>query len=693
MGQADHGDHGGHGDHGDLGSVARPGALRLLVALCVLPAAVVLAAAVAAAGPAELLRLAVTPSVTVVVLLAVLAEFSPWLLGRGPDGRVTTVAVFAFAVLLHVGLAAAVILQLTLTVLAGAVRRHGWWRTAFNAGQQTVGIAAAHLVLALAGQDASATDPRVPVGPGVPAVALAGLAYFAVTHFLVWRALAYWQGVTLARVVRLEFGYRAVLAGALLGLAPVMVVVTAHQPWLVPLFALPLLAVHQNAADRRQRQARSLHDDLTGLPNRALLAQRAATALAEAAGRRDGHVALLLLDLDRFKEVNDTLGHATGDRLLQLFASRLEAALRPGDTVARLGGDEFGVLLPAVPGPAAAREIAARVGRACAEPFQLGGLTFDLEASVGLALYPEHGADFETLLRRADVAMYVAKSSHGGVETYEVERDRNTPDRLALFGELRRAIEAGDVELHYQPKVCFDGGHAVGFEALLRWRHATRGVVGPDDFVGLAEQSALMSRLTAHVVDSALAQAARWWRRGLTVPVAVNVSLRDLRSPDFVGLVSAGLRRHGVPPAALQLEITERVLLCEQQRATETLSRLDRIGVRLSLDDFGTGYSSLVHLRRLPVSEIKIDRSFVARLPEHVEDEAIVRSTVELAHSLGIQVVAEGVEDDETWERLGELGCDAAQGWLIAPAMAADQATSWLERNPPAPPPVRRAGT
>jgi diguanylate cyclase len=334
---------------------------------------------------------------------------------------------------------------------------------------------------------------------------------------------------------------------------------------------------------------------------------------------------------------------------------------------------------------------ARRIAECFTIPFQLEAYTLDLECSIGVAEYPRDAEDFEQLLQRADVAMYQAKRSRAGIAGYEAGRDQNTPDRLALLGDLRRALAGGELQLHYQPKVSFTGGQVVGFEGLVRWNHATRGPVNPEEFVQLAEQTGLMSTLTSYVVERALAQASVWWRSGLSVPVAVNVSMRDIHAPGFVASIQEGLEKHGVPAAALQLEITERVLLQDPQRAKATLERLDALGVNLSLDDFGTGYSSLVLLRSVPVREIKIDKSFVARLAHDPEDAAIVRSTVDLAHSLGLKVVAEGVEDEITWQRLAELGCDVAQGWLLAKALPAHEATAWLNRRALSVPPGRAA--
>lgn len=463
---------------------------------------------------------------------------------------------------------------------------------------------------------------------------------------------------------------------ALLGISPLIIIVAADLPLLLPLFAVPLIALDSTLWIAHARAEEQLRDPLTGLPNRQWLLERTWTALDDAA-RSGERAALVLIDLDKFRSVNDTLGHMAGDRLLLQIADRLRLALPRGAEVARLGGDEFAVLLPTCDAPTRAQRIARALVAALSSPLSLDGLTLVLEASAGVAVYPDHADDAEGLLRRADVAMYQAKRDRSGVEVYESSRDGNTPDRLGLLGDLRRALDRGEVELHYQPKVRFDG-QVAGLEALVRWVHPERGRVSPEEFIAIAETSGLMPQLTEYVLETALGQVARWRAMGLDVPVAVNVSPRDVHSPGFAGAVAARLARHGVPPGALQLEITEHVLLEDPQRAADTMAGLTGHGVKMSLDDFGTGYSSLVHLRRLPVSELKIDRSFVARLSVDAEDAEIVRCTVDLAHSLGLLVVAEGVEDDETWERLRDLGCDAIQGWLVAAAMPPEETTAWL---------------
>lgn len=586
-------------------------------------------------------------------------------------------AALTLAVLLLYGWVPAGMVSLTVVVLVGTARRNRWRQGIVHGAVDILGIGAGALVLASFGRFPSVETPWAPdtwTFYAAPQVVLVAGAYLAVTRALLWYLNTPRGGLpTVARTALVRHGLVAV---ALLGIAPLICVVATAQPALLPLFSIPLIALDSTLWIARARAEEQLRDPLTGLPNRQWLLERTWTALddAERIGVRS---ALLLIDLDRFRSVNDTLGHLAGDRLLLQIAERLRLALPRGAEAARLGGDEFAVLLPVVDSTTSATRVARNLVATLGSPLDLDGLTLVLEASAGLAVFPDHALDAEGLLRLADIAMYQAKRDRTGVEVYESKRDSNTPDRLGLLGDLRRALDTGDVELHYQPKVRFDG-QVAGLEALVRWVHPERGKVPPDEFIAIAESSGLMPHLTEYVLETALGQVARWRAQGLYVPVAVNVSPRDVHTPGFAGAVAARLARHGVPAGALQLEITEHVLLEDPQRAADTLAALTGHGVKMSLDDFGTGYSSLVHLRRLPVSELKIDRSFVARLAVDAEDAEIVRCTVDLAHSLGLLVVAEGVEDDETWERLRDLGCDAVQGWLVAAAMPPEEATAWL---------------
>ncbi|MFI6051759.1 putative bifunctional diguanylate cyclase/phosphodiesterase [Streptomyces violascens] len=587
-------------------------------------------------------------------------------------------AALTIAVLLLYGWLPAALVSLAVVVLVGAARRNRWRQGVLHGAVDILGIGAAGLLLAAFDVAPGVAHPWWPTQWSVataPEIVLAAGTYLLLTRMLLWYALAP-RGGGLPTVARTALLRQGLVAVALLGIAPLICVVAMSVPVLLPLFAVPLVALDSTLWIARARAEEQLRDPLTGLPNRQWLLERTWSALEEAenSGTRS---ALVLIDLDRFRSVNDTLGHLAGDRLLLQIAERLRTALPRGAEAARLGGDEFAVLLPVCDSATSAMRIARGLVAELSSPLDLDGLTLVLEASAGVALFPDHALDAEGLLRRADVAMYQAKRDRTGVEVYESKRDSNTPDRLGLLGDLRRALDAGDVELHYQPKVQFDG-QVAGLEALVRWVHPERGRVPPDEFIAIAESSGLMPHLTEYVLETALAQVARWRAQGLKVPVAVNVSPRDVHTPGFAGAVAARLARHGVPAGALQLEITEHVLLEDPQRAADTLAGLTGHGVKMSLDDFGTGYSSLVHLRRLPVSELKIDRSFVARLAIDNEDAEIVRCTVDLAHSLGLLVVAEGVEDDETWERLRDLGCDAVQGWLVAAAMPPAEATAWL---------------
>ncbi|MGV9290494.1 putative bifunctional diguanylate cyclase/phosphodiesterase [Streptomyces sp. NPDC003719] len=596
---------------------------------------------------------------------------SRWWGGTGSGAALT------LAVLLLYGWVPAGMVSLTVVVLVGVARR-GRWRQGFLHGAVDIlGVAAGALLLGVCGSVPSVEHPWDPDTWGVyaaPKVVLVAVAYLAVTRALLWYLHTPRAGLpTVARTALVRHGLVAV---ALLGIAPLVCVVAVAKPLLLPLFSIPLIALDSTLWIARARAEEQLRDPLTGLPNRQWLLERTWAALDDAE-RVGARAVLMLIDLDRFRSVNDTLGHLAGDRLLLQTADRLRLALPRGAEAARLGGDEFAVLLPVADSTTSATRVARGLVAALSSPLDLDGLTLVLEASAGVAVFPDHALDAEGLLRRADVAMYQAKRDRTGVEVYESKRDSNTPDRLGLLGDLRRALDAHEVRLHYQPKVRFDG-QVAGLEALVRWVHPERGSVPPDEFIAIAESSGLMPHLTEYVLETALGQVAEWRAQGLFVPVAVNVSPRDVHTPGFAGSVAARLARHGVPAGALQLEITEHVLLEDPQRAADTLAGLTAHGVKMSLDDFGTGYSSLVHLRRLPVSELKIDRSFVARLAVDTEDAEIVRCTVDLAHSLGLLVVAEGVEDDETWERLRDLGCDAVQGWLVAAAMPPEETTAWL---------------
>ncbi|MEV5754031.1 EAL domain-containing protein [Actinoallomurus sp. NPDC052308] len=654
-----------------------------------------LATSLAYLSVGDLRTLVGAPLFWILALLIVSGELKPIITPGSTETTGATVSTtFTFATLIYAGLPTALLLHAIATVATGMLRRRALHRTAFNVGQYTLSFAAAGLVLLMSGVTASPTHPWTPHALDLPTTLLAGVAYFLVNLVLVNAAIALHERTSVLKTMRWNLGLQLLVHSALLGLAPLVVVVMSWSAAFVPLFVLPFIAVYINASVSVSREYQALHDGLTGLPNRKLLIMRTEEALAQArheaeraltARGRDHEpprrVGLFLLDLDRFKEVNDTLGHPTGDRLLQLVAHRLTHSVRPGDLVARLGGDEFAVLLPTVRDARGAREVAARLRAALNEPVRLDGMSFDLEASVGIALHPDHAPDFELLLQRADVAMYVAKENRTGVEIYSPDRDRNSPERLGRQGQLRRAIDRRELELFFQPKLFLGNGRPVGMEALLRWRHPQKGLLTPEQFLPIAEQTYLMRGITDFVVDAALTQVARWWKAGLRVQVAINASGRDLLDSALTEMIAAGLLRHEVPPQALQLEITERILMNEPAYAADTVQALAALGIPLSLDDFGTGYSSLVRLKSLPVEEIKIDASFVSRLREAGDDAIIVRSIIDLARTLGLRSVAEGVENPETEHLLRNLGCDAGQGYHFQPPMTAAEATDWLREH------------
>jgi diguanylate cyclase (GGDEF)-like protein len=454
------------------------------------------------------------------------------------------------------------------------------------------------------------------------------------------------------------------LAGATIVVVMLRTVLTLHQ-------------VRALAESRRLAET----DDLTNLPNRRHFFRRLDDRLRSAAGT-ESTVTLLLIDLDRFKELNDTLGHHVGDRLLREIGSRLHSGLDRVETVARLGGDEFAILLDDGTSARAAGRIATCIRAVLAAPIALDDMTLHIDASIGIATYPEHAESGVALLQRADVAMYEAKASRTGHRIYAAERDRNSRARLALVGELRSGIERGELLLHFQPKAGLASGEIVGVEGLARWQHPTRGLLAPAEFLPIAEQTGLMRMLTLRVLDLALEQCKAWRAAGLELTVGVNLSAENLLDLELENDIARLLARWEADPLWLQLEITEDVLMADPARAREVLTRLRRLGITVALDDFGTGYSSLAYIKQLELDELKIDRSFVTNLIHDSADAAIVSSTIALARSLQLLVVAEGVEDAATWSRLAELGCHYAQGYHLSRPLPADELVAWLRYRP-----------
>jgi diguanylate cyclase (GGDEF)-like protein len=436
--------------------------------------------------------------------------------------------------------------------------------------------------------------------------------------------------------------------------------------------------MQQGIADREQRITELAYmDRLTGLPNRALFSDR--LELAINAALRAGHpLSVMMMDLDRFKYVNDTLGHPIGDLLLCEVAQRLRASLhRASDTVARLGGDEFAVLLP-TDDIEAAKMIAARMLKALEEPTMIEGQLVDIGASIGIVGFPQNGTDMNVLLRRADIAMYTAKRTNTGFALYDEKHDHNSAERLSLMSELRQAVERDQLTLYYQPKVDL-ATHTVKYvEALIRWDHPTRGFVAPDQFIPFAEQTGYIKTISRWVADKAIHQCAMWRDQGIELAVSVNVSARELIQSTLPEMFQSMLEKYGVPAEWIWVEITESAILDDPDHAIETLERLRALGIRISIDDFGTGYSSLSYLKRMPVDELKIDKSFVMGMANHKDDETIVRSTIDLGHNMGLKVVAEGVESEEMLEQLKDMRCDLVQGYHLSRPLPPAKLELWL---------------
>ncbi len=437
-------------------------------------------------------------------------------------------------------------------------------------------------------------------------------------------------------------------------------------------------------ADREKRILKLAYEDpLTDLANRSRFANELERAIDDAAQGRMG-LAILMMDLDRFKYVNDTLGHGVGDHVLREVSARLQRTVTQAECIARLGGDEFAILVKHEVRPGGGTDFsdtARAVIKALEEPILYEGQPLDVGTSIGIAHFPEHGRDAQTLVRNADIAMYAAKRNKTGFATYDPHYDTSQQEHLSLLGELRRAVERNELRLHYQPKVSLHSANISAVEALLRWEHPSRGMVPPDQFIPFAEHTGYIKLLTRWVMREAVRQCGQWLQSGLRLQVSVNISARDLMNRDLPLEVAALLAEHGVPPALLCLEITESGFMEDPGHAQKVLDRLAELGVRLSIDDYGTGHSSLSYIMRLPVQELKIDRSFISRMAADEEISTIVRSTIDLGHNLGLKVVAEGVEDLSVWNILRSLGCDDAQGYFMSKPLAPELLAAWIRAN------------
>jgi diguanylate cyclase (GGDEF)-like protein len=422
---------------------------------------------------------------------------------------------------------------------------------------------------------------------------------------------------------------------------------------------------------------RALHDELTELPNRILAEERLDHGL-QIAKRNRNPLAFVLMDLVRFKEINDSLGHFYGDYVLQEVAYRMKNVMREADTLARVGGDEFALVLPNTSLENAVM-ISLKIASTIDQPFMIEGHSLKVGISIGIAMYPDHGTDSETLVQRADIAMYDAKRNDVIYAIFNIEQHRATFNRLVLIGELRDAIKKNDIFLCYQPKISIRNKTLIGVEALARWHHTERGIVDPDDFISLAEQAGLCKQFTNMVLDKALEQCGKWQKVGYHIPVAVNLSLKNLHDLEFPTDVAILLAKWQIKPEMLLLEITESSIVVDKERVARVVSELKKMGLQLSIDDFGTGYSSISYLKNFPAREIKIDKSFIIGMLQNEDNAVIVRSTIEMIHNIGRKVVAEGVEDEDTLQFLEELGCDILQGFHLCRPLPSNELQDWLD--------------
>ena len=593
---------------------------------------------------------------------------------RGGLDKVTVSTAFAFAILLDQGILPACAVYALASVLADVWTRMSPLKIFFNAAQYMLSLAAAGAVLMLVGN-----RPPVALHAGaILVILLAACACLVVNHVLAGTGAALLGGVKILPYLSSDLPFQGWTAGCLLTLAPGVLTSARTSLALVPVAFVPMLAIYFGGRQAALNAHRALHDALTDLPNRSLLTTSLRAAL-QAAERSGELVAVMIVDLDFFKAVNDTLGHEFGDRVLQQIAPRLRDAVGPHATLARLGGDEFAVVLGNLHETAEAAAAGRRLLDSLERPLQIDSFALHVAASVGVACYPQHGSTGEELLRHADVALYCAKVERSSCSVYTGEQDDYSIDRLALAAQLRRGIERGELVIDYQPKVPLIEGRPPGAEALVRWNHPQLGRIGPEGFIPLADESGLMTALTAHVLEAAVRQCHDWHASGLDVRVSVNISTRSLLDSGLASTIRELLERFDVPASMLQLEITETRIVADLARARSLLHELRAMGVTIAIDDFGTGFSSLTQLQQLPVDEIKIDRSFVSGMERNRDDAVLVRSIIDLGRNLGLLVTAEGVETASARRRLSELGCDFAQGFFLGRPAAADECRRLLD--------------
>jgi diguanylate cyclase (GGDEF)-like protein len=617
------------------------------------------------------------PELVLLALLVCATEFKPITIARagGLDDIVASTT-FAFAIFLTFGPVPAMLAQALASVVADISIRKPPIRAAFNVAQYWLSFGAAAFAFLAVSPHPTPFVTGDLTARWQLAVVLAGLSYFIVNNVLVGTAVGLHDGAPVAASIWSMIAGESTSNFVMLALAPILTMIGTQSLIALPVLLLPIFAVYRSTTISAEKQHLALHDPLTDLPNRFHFSTLLSKRIAQGSARSGA--AVLLIDLDHFKEINDTLGHQAGDALLKLIGPRIVDAMPPGGSVARLGGDEFAVLLPELADDHDAIAIARKIAKELDRPFSVAGFNIEVEGSIGVALYPNDGSNSESLVKRADVAMYLAKARRTIVERYDPQLDHHSTRRLEMVSELRTAIADNDIVLYYQPKLNLSTGQIGEVEALIRWVHPKLGIVTPSEFVPIAEHTGLIRPLTTHVLAQAAGQAAKWQRDGMPLTVAVNLSARSLHDGAIVQEVLAALDVSGLPPSMLRLEITESSIMADPNRARRVLEQLDDMGIRLAIDDFGTGYSSLAYLQDLPVSEIKIDQSFVTNLLDREGDKVIVRSTIDLAHNLGLTCVAEGVESAAALRWLTRAGCDQAQGFHIARPMTAAGLDEWL---------------
>ena len=587
---------------------------------------------------------------------------------------------FSVALLVTGPLALVVSVYSVAVLLADLRARRPVRRMALGVGRSVLAVVAGRLVFSLVtGVPLLEGYRPLEVSAVLPAL-LAGGTFVAVGYLLSAVMAALRTRRPWAEALRAHASGTAEASAVLVGIGPLLAVVAELSAWLLPLLVLPVLAVRRSMSLAAQRHQQALHDALTGLGNRENFFSRTRTALVRAE-RSGAPLSVLMVDLDHFKEINDTLGHQVGDELIQQVARRIADASQEAAAVARLGGDEFAVLLD--PGDQdGAVQAASAVLEAVSRPLQIAGTRLSVQASIGVAV-AEPGIDVSTIMKRADIALYDAKRERARWSVFDPDATTGTPERLSLLTDLRDAVHDGLLTVVFQPQVAVADGSVVGAEALARWQHPQRGPIDPEEFIALAESAGLISQITDQVLEASLVALQDWNAAGLTAHVSVNLSARQLSDLNLPERLAASLTRHRVDPRQLTVEVTERSIMGDPRRAGQILTQLRDLGIRVAIDDFGTGYSSLVHLRRLDVDEIKIDRSFVAALAGDdagcdASDLVLVRSIVELGHNLGLSVVAEGVEDAAQFLQLRDLGCDVVQGYHVGRPMESSGVLRWF---------------